>query len=359
MLLAAPAAARAPRILTHVEWERVVREAGIDPDSIPDPIEPTPAIRQASLRLGRGASPLSQLAALQGAMFDGGSFVFDYDADVSLTAAEAFEAGRGNCVSFTNLFIALGRSRGIPVRLAILEREPRAERDGDLVLVNTHVVAAYAHSGKLTVYDFYRLRREEVRGIRLLDDIWVTAIYLNNLAVRHLRAGELESAGLRLDQALRLAPTFVGALGNLGVVRRRRGDTDGAFDAYRQALEFAPRDATVLGNLATLYAGLGRSREAAAALRSADLRSASPWALLVRGDLEAADGNPDAALSWYRKARRMAPDLSEVWAAIAQAEAGRGRTKAALKAAGRALELEPGNEAASRIRESLAARPRS
>jgi Flp pilus assembly protein TadD len=292
-------------------------------------------------------------------MFEGGTLVFDYEADFSLTADEAFRAGRGNCVSFTNLFIALGRSRGIPVRLAILEREPRAEREGDLVLVNTHVVAAYAHSGKLTVYDFYRLRRDEVRGVRLLDDIWVTAIYLNNLAVRHLRAGELEKANLRLDQALRLAPTFVGALGNLGVVRRRLGDNDGAFDAYRRALEIAPRDATVLGNLATLYTGLGRTRESAAALRTADLRSASPWALLVRGDLEAADGNTDAALSWYRKARRMAPDLAEVWAAIAQAEAAKGRSKAALKAATRALQLEPGNEAAARVKSTIAARPGS
>ena len=293
-------------------------------------------------------------------MFDGGTFVFDYDTDLSLTAAEAFQAGRGNCVFFTNLFIALGRSRGIPVRLALLEREPRSEREGDLVLVNTHVVAAYAHSGKLTVYDFYRLRRDEVRGIRLLDDIWVTGIYLNNLAVRKLRAGDLEGAAAGLDQALRLVPNFVGALGNLGVVRRRQGDLDGAFDAYRRALELSPRDATVLGNLATLYTGLGRPREAAAALRSADLRSsASPWALLVRGDLEAADGNAEAALSWYRKARRIAPDLAEVWAAIAQAEAARGRSKSALKAATRALELEPENEAASKVRESLTARPRS
>ena len=357
-LLVASAEARAPRLLTHAEWERVVRQAGIDPASIPDPIEPTPAIREAALRLGYGTSHLAQLASMQAAMFDGGDYVFDYDTDLSQTAAEAFEAGRGNCVSFTNLFIALGRSRGIPVRLAVVEREARAEREGDLVLVNTHVVAAYAHSGKLTVYDFYRLRRDEVRGIRLLDDIWVTGIYLNNLAVRRLRTGDLEGANAVLDQALRLVPDFVGALGNLGVVRRRRGDLEGAFDAYRRALEISPRDATVLGNLAALYRGLGRPREAAAALRSADLRAATPWALLVRGDLEAADGHLEAALSWYRKARRLAPDLAEVWTAIAQAEATRGRSKAALKAANRALELEPENEAAAKVRDGLTARPR-
>ena len=56
------------------------------------------------------------------------------------------------------------------MRLAILESEARSEREGDLVLVNTHVVAAYPHGGRLTVFDFYRQRRDEVRGVRLLDD---------------------------------------------------------------------------------------------------------------------------------------------------------------------------------------------
>lgn len=357
LLLAPGALARAPRILSHEEWKQAVREAGIDPVDVPDPLEPSPAIRDAALRYGRGADALSQLAALQNAMFDETSFVFDYEADVSLTAAEAFEARRGNCVAFTNLFIALGRSRGIPVRLALLEREPRAERDGDLVLVNTHVVAVYSHTGRLTVYDFYRLRRDEVRGIRLLDDLWVTAIFLNNRAIRSLRDGKLEAASATLEQALRLVPDFVGALGNLGVVRRRQGDVDGALDAYRRALEIEPRDASILANLAGLYTSLGRPREAAAALRSADLRAANPWTLLVRGDLEVADGKPEDALAYYRKARRLAPDLVEVWVSIGQAEAERGRMKAARKAVTRALTLSPDDEAALKLRDRLAGTP--
>ena len=63
-----------------------------------------------------------------------------------------FRSRRGNCVAFTNLFIAMSRAIGIPVRAAILRREPASEREGDLILINTHVVAAYVHGSRTVVF---------------------------------------------------------------------------------------------------------------------------------------------------------------------------------------------------------------
>jgi Flp pilus assembly protein TadD len=122
----------------------------------------------------------------------------------------------------------------------------------------------------------------------------------------------------------------------------------GAFDAYRKALALDPDNPVVLGNLAALYASLGRSRDAKAALELADLGEATPYTILARGDLEMADGRYDDALKLYRRAARAGPRLPEPYVAIARLERARGRPAEARRAIDRALRLVPGHaEAAS------------
>lgn len=332
--------ARSP-VVGAARWLDEVVRRDLDPREVVNPLATTPEMRRLAATLGRGPDQLQQLTALQSALFDAREFTFTYDIEVSLTADEAFRSRRGNCVAFTNLFIALARSIGAPVRAAVLRRDPASEREGDLVFVNTHVVAAYPHGSRVIVYDFSRQHRGDLAGLRLLDDLEVSAIYHNNRAMARLREGDLSGARQELDLTLRLAPKFTAAHANLGVVLRRAGDTPGAFDAYREALELAPRDATTLGNLAILYRSLGREREARLAIQSADLRTATPHTLLVRGDLEAADGNIGKAIALYKRARRLDPALPSPHVAIARAEAARDRLRAARRALDKALAIAP------------------
>jgi Flp pilus assembly protein TadD len=354
---AGPSSARGPIVGPH-KWAEEVRERGLDPAEVVNPLETTPAMRALAAQLGRGSSQLQQLTALQSALFDTTKFTFDYEGDVSLTAREAFLARRGNCVAFTNLFIALGRSLGVPVRAALLRRDPDSEREGDLVLVNTHVVAVYPHAGRVAVYDFYRQRQADVTGIRYLDDLGVSAVFHNNRAVARLKEGDLRGARHELEITTRLAPDFAAAHANLGVVLRRMGDTPGAFDAYRKALELAPHDPTTLANLAALYGLLGREREARLALESANMKVAAPHTLLVRGDLEAADGEYARALRLYRRAGRLLPKAPAPLVAIARVERARNRPEAARRAVERALALAPDDAEALALRQDIPARRR-
>lgn len=353
LLCACSLRSRGPVTLDASDWEGALRSRGVDPGTTVNPIAITPEMRAFAEEHGRGSTRLEQLARLQSALFDPANFTFDYDSKATLTAREAFERRRGNCVAFTNLFIALARSRGILVRLAFAIRDPSSERSGDLVFVNNHVIAAFPYGSRVSIYDFYQLRRDEVVGVRLLDDFWIAAVYHNNLAVSLLREGDLASAGRQLERTVTLAPEFAGAWGNLGVVRRRLGDVDGALEAYRRSLAIAPRDPAVLYNLAGLYAGLGREREARAAMDAADLSKASPYTLIVRGDLEASAGRLDEALDYYKRAKRIDPKLADAWLAIARVQIERNRPEEALRAANRALSIEPENSAAREIRERL------
>jgi len=187
----------------------------------------------------------------------------------------------------------------------------------------------------------------------LIDDVWLSAVYLNNRGTEKLRRGEVREATEDLELAIRLAPAFTALYGNLGVARRIAGDPDEALDAYRRALEIDPDNPTILNNLATLYRSLGRTAEANAALQAADLSGATPFVLIARGDLERAQGHLRRALRLYRRARREGPDLPEPLVAIARLELERGRPRAARRALDQALERDPDNAAAKRLEERL------
>jgi Flp pilus assembly protein TadD len=335
-------------------WSTALIKRGIDPTLVENPIAMTPEIREAAdLYSGRGSGTVDQLKRIQSALFDTSRFTFDYDSMLTETAAEALAAGRGNCVSFTNLFIALARSRGFAVKAGYIQPRAVAEKRGDLVYIMSHVVAVYPLHDRYVVFDFYKTREDADQRIRLLDDFELAALYVNNRAVSALAAGDYALAEARLKAVLKLAPDFAPAYGNLGVILRRRGDISGALDAYRRALELAPRDPSILGNLAALYTGLGREREAKAALTLADLSLATPYTILARGDLEAADGRIEAALRYYRKAARLASSIPDPHVSMARLMRAAGRFDEARREAARALKVDPENTEAKAILDGL------
>ena len=322
-------------------WVREVRRHGGDPSVLVDPLEYTDEMRRAARAVIGPGSTLERLQRLQEHLFDEQSFPYDADARRTLTAIEAFERRSGNCASFTNLFIALARSVGLPVRAALVTRAPTAERERDLIIVNTHVVAAYEHGGGVALFDFNRQREDDRMLLHLLDDAWMAAIYMNNRGAEELLDGNIGAARTWLEATVALAPKFAAAYGNLGVVRRAAGDPEGALDAYRAALEVEPRSATILNNLAALYQSQGRAAEARDAVRAARLDGATPFLLVIRGDFELADGNWSAARRLYRRAARAGRDLPEPWIGLARLALARNDPEGARRAVDQALARAP------------------
>jgi Flp pilus assembly protein TadD len=300
---------------------------------------------------------MQKLTQLQRFLFDEDQFPFDYESTGTYPAVDAFRLKRGNCVSFTILFLSLARAADLPVRAALPKIAPVVEMSGDLVVISQHLVAIYEGGGKAHVFDFDRSRRQPIVGLRPVDELWVAAIYLNNLGAEALQEGRLEEAERHLEHAVALAPDFVNSYSNLGVVRRRRGDLDGAFRAYRQSLELEPGQPAVLTNLASLYLLLGRTAEARAAMAAAKNRGQPAYMQLIRGDFELRDGNLRQARRRYKQAARRSPGLPDVHLALARADRALGRPKRARREAARALELDPENAEAQRMLEELEAPP--
>jgi Flp pilus assembly protein TadD len=343
-ILAAGCRSQAPGTflrLTPERWREVVAARGVDPGDVPMPMLVTPEIRAVAEQIAGPGDERERLKRLQSALLDRKSYAFEYDTVATFTASEAFAFRRGNCVSFTNLFIAFGRALGIPLQAALVFRRARSEREGDLVMVYNHMVAVLPKTRDLIVYDFYMTRDSSKVDLKLIDDLAVAAISASNRGVEALRAGDLGKARTLLERATKLQPSLPDLHSNLGIVRWRQKDIEGAYRAFREGLDLDPHRPALLHNLAALYIDQGRQAEARAALAAANTRDASPFLFVVQGDLEFAGGNLKEALTAYKRAHRESRSLVEALLGIARTEKALGNGDASRKALRKALKLRP------------------
>lgn len=327
--------------LSPQRWRELVASRGVDPGDVPMPMLITPEIQTAARRIAGIGDDKERLRRLQAALLDRSAFAFEYESVSTFTASEALALHRGNCVSFTNLFIAFGRALGVPLQAGLLFRRARSEREGDLVMVYNHMVAVLSGGHVDTIYDFNRTSNETMSDLLRIDDLAVAAISASNLGIEALRKGDFAKASVLLERATKLDPTLPDLLSNLGIVKWRQGDTDGALAAFRRGLDLDPHRPALLHNLAALYVGQGKPTEARAALAAANAREASPFLFVVQGDLELAGGNAKGALRAFRRAHRRSPTLVEPLIGIARAERMLGNVAAARRALRKAAKLRP------------------
>jgi Flp pilus assembly protein TadD len=323
------------------DWSEAVAKKRIDADFAVYPFDTTPEMEAWVNEVLRRYSSLalkSRLEMLQSAMF-ASEFDFSYEEDLTLTASEAFEQKRGNCMAFTALFIAMSRSAGIPTFLMTVRRAPNVDREDDLVVVNRNVVAGYRSSHDVEVYDFYVTSSEPFMYQRVVDDVMASAMYHNNLGGAAIREDQLELAKRHLETATVLVPEWAPAWINLGVARFRSDDTNGALEAYQQALTVEPNSASALTNLAYVYRYLGREEEAQTALYAAAQRTRNPFTLIAMADAEMIRGNFDRANRYLRKAKRLYRTEPEVYDALARLARMRNEQSRAKRYADRAAEL--------------------
>lgn len=332
-------------------WRKMVWNRGLPVGTTVYPFHASPEMVDYAMRTKResaGFTPAVRLSRLQETLFDARNFEFAYDDRLTLTGWEAFRERRGNCLSFTSMFIALSRSIGIETFLVAVDRVMEAERKEGLIVVNRHVVAGYSEAGVMHTYDFYVAERAPLLNHRVVDDLTASAMYHTNVAGAAIRAGDYESARADLETAIRLDPELAAAWVNLGVARHRSGDSEGALAAYRRALLAEPGQPSALSNMAFVYRALGDEEKSRAALEAAAEGRSSPFTLIALAEAEMEDGRMRDAKRRLSRAKRSFGDEPEVYEALGRWATRSGKNRAAERYRRRAAELrsrkgDPGN----------------
>lgn len=287
--------------------------------------ELSPAMQQFIAERLRG--PMRQRGPQLGlfhALSDGGHLRIDYDASRTRTAAEAFEARAGNCMSLVLMTAALARELGLSVSFQLVEVPEIWTLSERFVLLNGHVNLSLGamprglssrEMGRYTI-DFQPVEDARLSRVRPLAESTVVAMFFNNRAVELMEQGQLDEAFAHLRAALRSDPQHLNSLNTLGVLYRRAGDVGRAEQSLRLLLQVEPDNPHAGANLAGLLHELGRGEEALALERSLP---PPPFADFSRGLKLAAAGDWSAALQAFERQLRRSPDFHGLHFQLARA----------------------------------------
>ena len=193
------------------------------------------------------------------AIIGDGNFDLVYD-DTTRTASETFQAARGNCLSFTNLFIAMARYLEIHAEYQEVDIPPDWSLAGESFFFSQHVnVLVDLGVGMQRVVDFNIYDFEATYERRTISDARGRAHYFSNIGVEHMMNGNNGLAYANFRQALKEDSQFSPAWINMGILHRREQYPNYAETSYKQALEIYQFNLIAMSNLANLYEEEGKS----------------------------------------------------------------------------------------------------
>jgi hypothetical protein len=178
------------------------------------------------------------------------------------TAQETYEAGTANCLSLSNLFVAMARYVGLSVQYQEVSTPPNWIRTGEVLFNTRHIGAfidvniypgymvhlGYEEAHKIIVWNsasnryFFSPSNLDPFGNEInprfgtpIPDRRALAQYFNNIASRYLAEGNPPDAFRYLVRAIRVDPKLSYAWSNLGVVYSRNNQFEAAEAAYPKA----------------------------------------------------------------------------------------------------------------------------
>jgi hypothetical protein len=221
-----------------------------------EPINPDDVFRltpEMRTYLRESILPLARTAGLRQAitvsLYDRSKLQLEYDSSTTRTAAQAFEARQGNCLSLVIMTGAFASAMNLKVTYQQVATEEMWSRSGGMYFMSGHVnlllekrytdsVGKY-DSNDLYTIDFMPGENSGLRARAISEDT-VLAMYMNNRAAEAMVRGDLDDAYWRVRQAVKLDPQFLSAYNTLGVIYLRHGDAAHAEHILHYALGGSP-----------------------------------------------------------------------------------------------------------------------
>lgn len=344
-------------------------DAAFQPPSVPvgieDALKLTPAMQRfAEEEMAQEIRRKGMREGLIDALYSKGRLRLDYDSEITRTAAEAFDARRGNCMSLVLMTAAFARHLNLPYRFNSVFLEESWTRNNGIFFVAGHVnislgrpqytqrMAVFGDPELLTI-DF--LPPDQIRGnrSRVIDEATILAMFQNNRAAEALLQGRLDDAYWWARSAITTDSRWLAAYNTLAVLYRRKGLFDAAEASLRLVLSREPGNVQALSNLVLVLADVGRAKEAEAyANQLALLQPVPPYKFFDEGVAAMKAGEYAAARQLFRKEVARAAYVPEFHFWLALANYGLGDVAGARGEIAKALE----NSATARDREMYGAK---
>ncbi|MEM7100232.1 MAG: tetratricopeptide repeat protein [Pseudomonadota bacterium] len=195
---------------------------------------------------------------------DSGFFGNTYNASVTLTAADTFHKKIGNCISYTNLFVALARVAGLEVHFQIVPPvHPTWDAQDGMLIKNNHINLSIRgqrfdrNRGDGYTIDFNLVEPDPDAEVKRVSDEYAASLFYANLAISSLFANKPREGFAYLVRAIETEPGNPDLWINLAAIYNRFGQHRAAIESLQVAGQIDPRDRTVVSALERTYRILG------------------------------------------------------------------------------------------------------
>ncbi|MEZ5557123.1 MAG: tetratricopeptide repeat protein [Pseudomonadales bacterium] len=245
------------------------------------------------------------------ALVRNGYFDSTYAADRTLTAAETFEGKAGNCLSYTNMFVALARAAGLNALYQIVDVPPTWDADSGFLIRYTHInvlirgVRLDVANGDSFTVDFNSVHPDPEYPRYVVSDDYARSLYYANRSVARVREGDVRDGFALLQRAIAIEPRNIDLWINLGALYATQADYDASIQSYFVALGMDRNNKSAMSGLARSYQNSGQPELAAPYIEQVrNYRDRNPYFhfALAQGAYE--DGNYAKALEYIDRAIR-------------------------------------------------------
>jgi tetratricopeptide (TPR) repeat protein len=329
--------------------------AAESPDAVPNPrsfLELPTGIRQ---YLDREVVPLNteekRFNALRKWAFEEFSPAYEYDPSFTSPLQRLPDAGRINCFSFSNLFVAAARYADVPARFQLVESPPQWDINKDTWVVSQHINVTGSVYRKLSQRERQYLREQEqttgtlIRRTpptsmhrtyvvdlnpeiavdayrsRTISDREALSLFYSNRSVEELLSGRRDIALDYGRLAILSDRESATAWNNLGVLLSRQGKVQEARQAYLTAIALDPDGESAANNLERIYRRTGETDKAdAMAARIRSNRMKNPYYHYALGEKMLALGDPKDAAKHFKAAISRKDDERLFYFGLAEAQ---------------------------------------
>ncbi len=205
-------------------------------------------------RIDRRWRTVKRLGELRNILFSSDLFAIEYESGKTKTATETYQSKSGNCLSMTNLFIAMARYSGLDARYHLVKARPEWDQSGNTLIWTQHINSTgILGSGDRYVLDFLPQQRAIREDMETISDNYALAIFYNNLAAEAIIEERYDAAIGYLRTALSIEPEMADVWNNMGATQRRLKRVDLARASYQQAVRFDPNNNAATSNLSRIY----------------------------------------------------------------------------------------------------------
>ena len=227
-----------------------------------DVLDLTPEMRKFTQKLVYpGLAPMERARRLVRLLVRKDFFPKGYYTTDTRTASEVFEERSGNCLSYTNLFVAMAREVKLRANFQLARIPATWSSDSGYLVKSRHINVLISDprvpfKDWITV-DFNKVASSAIYPHTPVSDEFALSSYYNNIAIDKLYERDYVATFSYLARAIEVEPNNADAWVNLAAVYSQHNKTEEMRAAFEAALRAEPGNESALSGLAKLYRSQG------------------------------------------------------------------------------------------------------